>query len=142
MLIRDFMVGPFALMYHSISDIMDDPFAVSVDAFEEQISWLYEYGFEVVSLANLLRSIQEGNYRALRKKVVITFDDGYKDFVTTALPILLGHGATATVFIVTEMLGGEHRGTSLDHRCRSCPRMKSAIFWHKVSVLAVTRPRT
>jgi peptidoglycan/xylan/chitin deacetylase (PgdA/CDA1 family) len=105
MLIRDFMVGPFALMYHSISDIKDDPFAVSADAFEEQVSWLYENGFEVVSLAFLLRLIQKGNYRALRKKVVITFDDGYKDFVTNALPILLERGATATVFIVTEMLG-------------------------------------
>lgn len=101
----DFMVGPFILMYHSIADNSDDPYSVSVDAFREQISWLSEYGFEVVSLSFLLRSIQRRNYKNLRKKVVITFDDGYKDFITNALPILLDHGAPATVFLVTDMLG-------------------------------------
>lgn len=40
-----------------------------------------------------------------KKKLVITFDDGYQDFVTNALPILHEHRATATVFLVTGMLG-------------------------------------
>jgi ADP-heptose:LPS heptosyltransferase/peptidoglycan/xylan/chitin deacetylase (PgdA/CDA1 family)/predicted O-methyltransferase YrrM len=55
----------------------------------------------------LFRSLQAGNYCALRNKVVITFDDGYRDFVVNALPILLEHQATATMFLVTGMLGGE-----------------------------------
>jgi peptidoglycan/xylan/chitin deacetylase (PgdA/CDA1 family) len=105
LMIPDFTVGPFILMYHSIGDYPDDVFAVSVDAFREQMTWLSENGFEVVSLSFLLRSMQTGNYRALRKKVVITFDDGYQDFVTNALPILQEYGATATVFLVTSMLG-------------------------------------
>lgn len=100
------MVGPFILMYHSIADNTDDPYAVSVDALREQISWLSEYGFKIVPLSFLLRSIQAGNYRILRKKVVITFDDGYQDFITNALPILLDHEVPATVFLVTDMLGG------------------------------------
>jgi peptidoglycan/xylan/chitin deacetylase (PgdA/CDA1 family) len=104
-MIPDFMVGPFILMYHAVGDYPDDAFAVSVDTFREQITWLSEKGFEVVSLSFLLRSMQTGNYRALRKKVVITFDDGYKDFVTNALPILQECGATATVFLVTDMIG-------------------------------------
>ena len=37
---------------------------------------------------------------------MITFDDGYQDFVTNALPILLDRRAPATVFLVTGMLGG------------------------------------
>lgn len=99
-------VGPSILMYHSIADNSDDPHSVSVDAFREQISWLSEYGFNVVPLSFLLRSIQTQNYRILRKKVVLTFDDGYQDFVTNALPILLDCGTPATVFLVTDMLGG------------------------------------
>ncbi|MGO9136847.1 MAG: polysaccharide deacetylase family protein [Syntrophales bacterium] len=105
-MLTDFMVGPFILMYHSIADNPDDPYSVSVDAFREQISWLSEHGFEVVPLSFLLLSIQTQNYRILRKKVVITFDDGYQDFVTNALPILLDCEAPATVFLVTDMLGG------------------------------------
>ena len=99
-------VGPSILMYHSIGETSADVFAVSGDAFREQISWLSEHGFHVVSLLSLLQSIQARDYRMLSKKVVITFDDGYKDFLTNALPILLEHKAPATVFLVTDMLGG------------------------------------
>lgn len=105
-MITDFMVGPFILMYHSIGDIPEDPYSVTVDAFREQISWLTDNGYEVISLSVLLTCIKAGDYKNLRKKVVITFDDGYKDFVTNALPILAEHGATATVYLVTEMFEG------------------------------------
>lgn len=105
-MITDFMVGPSILMYHSVADNSDDHYTVSVDAFREQISWLSEHEFDVVPLSFLLRSIQTRSYRTLRKKVVITFDDGYKDFVTHALPILFDRGTPATVFLVTDMLGG------------------------------------
>jgi peptidoglycan/xylan/chitin deacetylase (PgdA/CDA1 family) len=104
-MIADFMIGPSILMYHSIADNSDDPYSVPIDAFREQISWLSEHGFEVVPLSFLLQAIQERNGKALRKKVVITFDDGYQDFVTNALPVLLDCKAPATVFIVTDMLG-------------------------------------
>jgi len=99
------MIGPFILMYHSIADHLDDPYSVPINAFRQQISWIFENGFDVVSLSCLLRSLQERNYRSLKKKLVITFDDGYQDFVTNALPILHEHRATATVFLVTGMLG-------------------------------------
>jgi peptidoglycan/xylan/chitin deacetylase (PgdA/CDA1 family) len=105
-MITDFIVGPFILMYHSIADDSDEPYTVSVDTFREQLSWLSEHGFEVIPLSFLVKSMQEHNYKILRKKVVITFDDGYKDFVTNALPVLLDYGAAATVFLVTDMLGG------------------------------------
>ena len=102
----DFMVGPFILMYHSVTAISDDPYSVSVDAFREQVSWLSEGGFDVVPLSFLLRSIQARETAILKKKVVMTFDDGYQDFADNALPILLDRGVPATVFLVTEMLGG------------------------------------
>ena len=105
-MILPWAVGPSILMYHSIADGSDDPYSVTVDAFREQISWLAEHGFEVVPLSFLLRSIHSRSYRDLRKKVVLTFDDGYKDFIDNALPILLEYGAPATVFLVTDLLGG------------------------------------
>jgi peptidoglycan/xylan/chitin deacetylase (PgdA/CDA1 family) len=100
------MSGPFILMYHSISDDSRDPYSVSIKAFQEQLSWLFAHGFEVVPLSFLVRSLQTRNNKVLRKKVVITFDDGYKDFFTNALPILHDLRASATVFLVTDMFGG------------------------------------
>jgi peptidoglycan/xylan/chitin deacetylase (PgdA/CDA1 family) len=49
-----------------------------------------------------------------RGLVGLTFDDGYEDFLSTALPTLETLGFSATVFVVAGMLGGEntweHRG--------------------------------
>ena len=105
-MITDILIGPSILMYHSIAANSDDHYSVPVHAFRQQISWLSEHGFEVVPLSTLVRSIQTRSNGNLRKKVVITFDDGYKDFLDNALPILLAHGAPATVFLVTDLLGG------------------------------------
>jgi len=105
MMVLDRLVGPTILMYHSIADGTDDPFAVTAGAFREQLSWLAAHGFAVVPLSFLLQSIQTREYGGLHKKVVITFDDGYRDFVTHALPVLLDFGFPATVFLVTAMLG-------------------------------------
>jgi len=98
-------VGASILMYHSIADDSDEPYTVSINDFRQQISWLHENGFEVISLSSLLKLIQLEDHQSLQKKVVITFDDGFKDFATNALPILLDHGAPATVFLVTDLFG-------------------------------------
>ncbi|MFZ0929705.1 MAG: polysaccharide deacetylase family protein [Syntrophobacteraceae bacterium] len=104
-------------MYHSIANNSDDPCSVTVDAFREQISWLSKHGFEVVPLSFLLRSIQTRSCGSLCKKVVITFDDGYKDFIDNALPILHVHRAPATVFLVTDLLGDSASWTKTEtHR--------------------------
>jgi peptidoglycan/xylan/chitin deacetylase (PgdA/CDA1 family) len=117
-MIADLSVGPFILMYHSVSDGTDDPFSVSVDSFWEQLSWLSANGYEVVTLSYLLRSIQAENYIRLNKKVVITFDDGYQDFVANALPILLDFSATATVFLVTSLFGETSSWNEFDREAR------------------------
>ena len=42
-----------------------------------------------------------------RRAIMITFDDGYADLVTHAFPVLARFGMSATVFVVTERLGGQ-----------------------------------
>ncbi len=106
-------------MYHSIADGSKDPYAVSIDAFREQIAWLLENGFDPIPLEVLVHLSKAKDYKALKKKVVFTFDDGYRDFIMNALPLLKRYGVTATVFLVTGMLGGQDcwkkndRGVSL-----------------------------
>lgn len=99
-------VGASILMYHSIADNSDEAHTVSIDNFRKQVFWLIENGFEIISLSSLLKLIQTQDYQNSRKKVVITFDDGYQDFLDNAMPILLDVNATATIFLVTGMMGG------------------------------------
>jgi hypothetical protein len=61
------LTGPFILMYHSISDESKDPYSVSVHSFREQVSWLSENGFELVSLEFLVSLINTNDYKSLNK---------------------------------------------------------------------------
>ncbi len=38
----------------------------------------------------------------------VTFDDGYRDFLTTAFPVLKKYGIKTTVFLVTNLIGGTY----------------------------------
>jgi peptidoglycan/xylan/chitin deacetylase (PgdA/CDA1 family) len=42
----------------------------------------------------------------LASPVILTFDDGYRDFLTAAMPTLRLHGFSATVFLVADRIGG------------------------------------
>jgi peptidoglycan/xylan/chitin deacetylase (PgdA/CDA1 family) len=93
------------LLYHSISRT-NDAFAVSPEEFERQMQWMKER-FDVVPLARAFEHAA-GKWVS-RDSVAITFDDGYRDFATEAVPILKRYGIPATVFI----LGGEVNRTEL-----------------------------
>lgn len=94
------------LMYHSVVEGEPvDPYGVSRKTFCDQISWLLDQDYQFVSLATLVKSLKAGRMAGLRRSVVLTFDDGYGDFLINVLPILLRHQLPATVFLVTDMLG-------------------------------------
>lgn len=101
----DIPPAPWVLMYHSVADCRDDPYLVTVSPrrLAGQLAWLRRNGLTGVGVAELLRARAEGCGRGL---VGLTFDDGYADFLTTAVPLLLEHGHRATVFVLPGLLGG------------------------------------
>ncbi|MFE2937543.1 polysaccharide deacetylase family protein [Streptomyces sp. NPDC059255] len=108
--------GPlWAVMYHSVADPTDDPYQVTVspDRLERQLRWLRRRGLTGVSMAELLRARAEGRGAGL---VGLTFDDGYADFVTTAVPLLRRYGCTATVFVLPGRPGGTNEWDRLGPR--------------------------
>jgi peptidoglycan/xylan/chitin deacetylase (PgdA/CDA1 family) len=73
-------------------------------AFRMQMQYLADHGFHVVSLHQAVVAIK--NHSGLPSRpVVLTFDDGYADFYTTAIPILQSHGFTATSFVISGRMG-------------------------------------
>jgi peptidoglycan/xylan/chitin deacetylase (PgdA/CDA1 family) len=86
------------LMYHSISDAPGNPLCVKPSEFEKQMHYLHEQHFHSVTLAQLESYLYR--HQALPKKpFVITFDDGNKDNVSIALPILRKYEFTAAEFV-------------------------------------------
>jgi peptidoglycan/xylan/chitin deacetylase (PgdA/CDA1 family) len=96
---------PLILMYHSISPYEEDPFKVTVtpQRFEQQMHWLSRRGLRGTSVRELLDAHDQGRSHKL---VGLTFDDGYEDFLTYALPTLNRFGYTATLFALAGRLGG------------------------------------
>ena len=73
-------------------------------AFRAQMQYLADHGFHVISLHQAVVAIQTHGGLPPRP-VVLTFDDGYADFFSTAVPILQSHGFTATSFVISGRMG-------------------------------------
>ncbi|MEU8462412.1 polysaccharide deacetylase family protein [Streptomyces sp. NPDC029003] len=110
--------APWVLMYHSVAEFTDpaeDPYGITVTpaALEGQLLWLRARGLRGVSVGELLRARAAGRGRGL---VGLTFDDGYTDFLTRALPLLRRHDCTATLFALPGRLGSDNAWDPLGPR--------------------------
>lgn len=79
---------------------------VTVAKFENHLRWLSANGFSSVPLAVAGRVFDGGVNRLPPRSVVITFDDGYLDNFDFAWPLLKRYGFTATIFLVSDTIGG------------------------------------
>jgi len=72
--------------------------------FRAQMQYLADQGFHAISLHQAVVAIK--NHSGLPSRpIVLTFDDGYADFFTTAVPVLQSHGFTATSFVISGRMG-------------------------------------
>ncbi len=78
--------------------------AVTVTEFNRQMEVLIRY-FQPIS-ATALGDWMGGKANTGRKSVLITFDDGYQNNITHALPVLKRLGIPALLFVTTGYLGG------------------------------------
>ena len=97
------------LMYHNIGDpppgVRNPGLYVAVADFEAQLAWLRRNGYVFLNL-DQLRAGLLGQASSPKRSVVLTFDDGYEDNFTAALPALRRHSAQAVFFPVSGSLGG------------------------------------
>jgi peptidoglycan/xylan/chitin deacetylase (PgdA/CDA1 family) len=92
------------LMYHKVNDRQGNPATVPVALFDEQLAQLRELGFTVVGLDAVLDHY--GGHAPLpERSVLITFDDGYRDNLENALPVLERHGYAGVLFVPIAYLG-------------------------------------
>ena len=96
------------LMYHSISDNLfakSQPYYqinTSPGVFARQMRWLRNNGYRSMNLGEMLAAMHAG--QDLSKTVVITFDDGYRDFYTDGLAAMKQCGLSATIFLATDRI--------------------------------------
>jgi peptidoglycan/xylan/chitin deacetylase (PgdA/CDA1 family) len=95
------------VVYHSINEVREDrirvPNIVTPACFEAQIRYLASTA-RMIPLQEYLDHVEQRK-PVLEKSIVVTFDDGYKDNLTLASPVLQKHGVPATFFITTGYIG-------------------------------------
>lgn len=111
------MTGSRILTYHSVGE-RDHEMNVRPGDFRAQMAWLSEH-CEVVPLPAALEG--DGG-------VAVTFDDGYRDNLLNAAPVLKELSIPATFFVVAGCLGG-----MLDHD--SDPVTSVLMTWEEVAEL-------
>lgn len=108
--LNNFSVRVPVLMYHyirnnlAITDELSFKLSVSPQNLEQQLSYLAENGYLTLSLGDLYESL-ETQTPLPPKSVVLTFDDGFRDFYTTAFPLLKKYNLRAVNFYVAGYAG-------------------------------------
>ncbi len=98
------------LMYHGIQDQLEcrRPYYetnTSPALFARQMRYLKQNGYRTLGLSEAINRIVAG--LDCQKCVVITFDDGYRNFYTNAFPVFAELDQTATVYVVSGLVGGD-----------------------------------
>jgi peptidoglycan/xylan/chitin deacetylase (PgdA/CDA1 family) len=100
------------LMYHKVDRM--PPGArylrnyVAPEQFEAQLAALVRWGYRTVSFGDWLAYCggRGGGRGSLpRRPIILTFDDGYRSTYEVAWPLLRRFGCTATVFLVSDLIG-------------------------------------
>ena len=109
--------GTLILCYHRVAEGVEDPFHLCVhpDNFAAHL--------EEMSRAREPSTLADVLVPSRRPRVVVTFDDGYRDNLTNALPIAESKGIPITVFVTSGILGN-HNG----------------LWWDRLGTLLRSRP--
>ncbi|KRF06939.1 hypothetical protein ASG88_18595 [Nocardioides sp. Soil777] len=100
------------LLYHSVADESSArfrPWCVHPRRFAAHMELLADRGRHGLTVGQLEQALRPGGPPLPERPVVITFDDGFADFHSTALPVLEKHHLASTMYATTGYLGGTAR---------------------------------
>jgi len=126
------------LCYHSVTGadhaLLEDPHKLHIPLriFRQHLDYL-QTNFRVVSLAEFLSARRERR-KLPPYSVVLTFEDGFRNFATVVVPQLLTRGLPATSFLVTD--NGFAAESSNGFRGWRSEDDSSFLSWKEVTALA------
>ncbi|MGZ3438191.1 MAG: polysaccharide deacetylase family protein [Polyangia bacterium] len=93
--------GVIVLMYHRINGADRSFEGMAVETFAAQMRWLSDHCDPIAPDALKERAARPSR---VRPAVLVTFDDGYRDYHDLAYPVLESLGIPAVVFLATSFL--------------------------------------
>lgn len=98
------------LLYHYVEYVKDEgdtirkSLNITPDTFDAEIKTLKDAGYEFITIRDLADALDD-KITFAPKSVILTFDDGYRDFYTDVFPILKKYNVKAVAFVVPNFLG-------------------------------------
>ncbi len=120
---------PLILTYHSISE-GDSPLKIPPKLFAQQMEWLHA-NVRTVSLGELVAAVSDRKPLPNRS-VVLTFDDGFRDFYVAAAPVLRRLKLPATIFLASGYCGRTNAWPGQP----AWVKEEDLLSWQEVSELA------
>jgi peptidoglycan/xylan/chitin deacetylase (PgdA/CDA1 family) len=121
------------LMYHKVNDVPGNSVTVPTGLFAEQMAALRDLRYEVVGLDRVLAHYLDGEPLPPRA-VLITFDDGYRDNLDNAVPVLRDFGYPAVVFVPIGYLD-TMRPLPHEERLALTGFVNRTLFWEELAEL-------
>jgi peptidoglycan/xylan/chitin deacetylase (PgdA/CDA1 family) len=120
------------LCYHSIADRGAPYLALSAELFERQLALLRRLRWRSGTIEDL-ESLARGE-RLGGRRVFLTFDDGFRDNLETAWPLLLEYGFRPLIFVLPGHLdeGGALRWPEVADAHASFPEEMRSLTWSQV----------
>ncbi len=138
------------LMYHHVEPLEEAkkeghaPLTVDSGIFAAQMQYLADHGYHIITLQTL-SDFFDAKANLPPNAVVLTFDDGYADFYTYAVPILESHQFKSDLFVPTGLMenpgyltweqikSASQRGVSIDHHTWSHANIAQTneTFFHR-----------
>jgi peptidoglycan/xylan/chitin deacetylase (PgdA/CDA1 family) len=121
------------LMYHKVNDRLGNRMSVPVSLFDEQMDQLRHLGYSVVGLESVLAHFAGGD-RLPPRSVLVTFDDGYRDNLENAVPVLRRYGYPAVLFVPIGYLD-ESRPLPHEERLAASGIVNPTLRWDELAEL-------
>lgn len=99
--------GAPVLMYHGVDKERSADWPKSLllpsDQFESHLRYLKDQGYNMVTVAELAQRLETG--QSVDKYVAFSFDDGYENNLTVAVPLMQKYGAKGSFFVINNKIG-------------------------------------
>lgn len=124
------------LLYHHVDHNTPTITSIKPEAFEQQLNFLADNGFQVWPLEKIVKTLQSSDsqdYANQDKVIAITFDDSYQSVYTEAFPRLKKRGWPFTIFVTTNAIDQRFNNQTSWEQLREMSRHGATIANHSAS---------
>lgn len=121
------------LMYHRIANVPGDRNSLPEEKFEEQLKFLAENNYTTIT-PDMLYEHYTKHKPLPKKSVMLTFDDGYHDNYTKALPLLQKYNMKAVVFPIYNWIGKPNKWENFGKKETTTMTQEELHSWLKAGM--------